>query len=89
MKQYALTYTFAKAALDLGVARNTVARWAALGHIPGTYRTPGGHTRLTKEGVQALKDKMQVPAATMCARCKKRVVFKNTQLCKTCLLRKA
>lgn len=52
------TLTTAQAAAMLGVAPNSVILWADAG-ILTSWRTPGGHRRITLASVQAMLDKRQ------------------------------
>lgn len=51
--------TSREAATLLGVASpNTVKNWLEAGHLPGAFRTPGGHWRFRREDVVALRARM-------------------------------
>ncbi len=56
MDDDATTLTTAQAAAMLGVAPNSVIMWADAG-ILQSWRTPGGHRRITLASVQAMLDK--------------------------------
>ena len=56
MDEETQTLTTAQAAAILGVAPNSVILWADAG-ILQSWRTPGGHRRITAASVQAMLDK--------------------------------
>jgi excisionase family DNA binding protein len=49
-------------ATRLGVSVPTVRRWARAGQIPGAYRTPGGHLRIPRAAVAALRRPIAPPS---------------------------
>jgi excisionase family DNA binding protein len=47
-----LGLTTSQAARELGVSLSTVRRWSDLGYL-GSYRTPGGQRRFSREQIEA------------------------------------
>jgi len=58
------TYYFSttQVAADLGVTVRTVERWRESGYFSPDKRTPGGHSRYSKEQVLCLKAERQLKA---------------------------
>lgn len=53
------TLTSSEAARLLGLSSpNTVKNWLAGGHFPGAYQTAGGHWRVPRVEVEAIKRRM-------------------------------
>jgi DNA-binding transcriptional MerR regulator len=47
--------TRAEVAAMFGVVPKTVGDWAVKGKLPTAFRTPGGHRRYSRAGVEALR----------------------------------
>lgn len=59
MKIYLTTHDVT---IELGVSVRTVERWRESGYFTPALRTPGGHSRYTKEQVACLKQQRQFEA---------------------------
>lgn len=52
--------TCARAGEILGVSASTVRKWIDAGHLPNAWRPPGGHWRVPRGDIAALKEKWRV-----------------------------